>query len=75
MTTMTEAQPDYLSYLLRLWRSSGEGETVWRVSLVNPHTGERQNFTSLETLFAFLRKETNVLMALNEGGGEESSCN
>jgi hypothetical protein len=45
---------DYLSYLLRLWRT-GEGRcTTWRASLESPMTGSRQSFASLAALFAHL---------------------
>lgn len=59
-----KTQPDYLSFLLRLWRVSDEGKSqpnakkaVWRASLENPHTGERKGFASLEALFDFLREQ------------------
>lgn len=52
-----EKQPgDYVSYLLRLWRTSKENP--WRASLEDPRTGERLGFGSLEALFVFLREET-----------------
>ena len=60
----TTDQPDYLSYLLRLWWEGGEGEVsdaegrVWRASLESPHTGERKGFASLEDVFDFLREQT-----------------
>jgi hypothetical protein len=54
---MDKEQPDYLSYLLRLWRVSGEEKAVWRASLESPHTGERQGFANLADLFTFLEKE------------------
>ena len=64
---MGKKEPDYLSYLLRLWRtdakkgSPSEGEhPVWRASLQSPQTGERVGFLSLEKLFDFLRRETSV---------------
>jgi hypothetical protein len=47
----------YLSYLLRLWQIKSGGELVWRVSLENPHTRERQGFASLEDLFDFLQEQ------------------
>ena len=58
-------QPDYLSYLLRLWRVSGDEESrgrplqkaTWRVSLEDPHTCERQGFAGLDELFEFLRNQ------------------
>jgi hypothetical protein len=71
---MAREQPDYLSYLLRLWRVTGDdktnqgdeashctGETVtWRASLESALTGERKGFASLDDLFDFLRRQTDV---------------
>jgi hypothetical protein len=54
---MTKEQADYLSYLLRLRRVSGQ-EAVWRASLEDPHTGDLHNFASLEEVFDFLRAQT-----------------
>lgn len=53
-------QPDYLSYLLRLWRIRGE-TAAWRGSLESPLTGARLGFGSLDELFAFLREQTGTL--------------
>ena len=55
---MDREQPDYLSYLLRLWRVSDE-EAVWRASLESPHTGQRRGFANLTDLFTFLEQEVN----------------
>jgi hypothetical protein len=54
---MDKGHPDYLSYLLRLWQVSGEGEAVWRASLESPHTGERHGFADFAELFTFLEQE------------------
>jgi hypothetical protein len=57
---MSREQPDYLSYLLRLWRvrsSGGPEKVIWRASLEHPHTRQRQGFASLENLFDFLRQQ------------------
>lgn len=58
-------QPDYLSYLLRLWQvgsqshfASAAGQVKWRASLESPHTSERWSFASLDELFAFLQVQT-----------------
>jgi hypothetical protein len=61
---MSKEQPDYLSYLLRLWRDihRGEGQAVWHASLESSLTGKRQGFSSLDDLFAFLRQETRVVV-------------
>jgi hypothetical protein len=56
-------QKDYVSYMLRMWRDSGdEGagsteEGLWRASLQSPHSGRRVAFASMEELFCFLRRQ------------------
>jgi len=55
---MAKRRRDYLSYLLRVWRTGSEGNAVWRVSLENPFTRERWGFASLKDLFAFLQVQT-----------------
>jgi hypothetical protein len=64
---MAKEQPVYLSYLLRLWRVSGDGgshhiekKAVWRAYLESSRTGERKVFASLDDLFDFLREQTAV---------------
>jgi hypothetical protein len=44
---------NYLSYLLRIWQTSGKPPT-WVASLEDPHTHEVTQFTSLEALLPFL---------------------
>lgn len=44
----------YLSYLLRLWQIKEAGKTIWRASLEDPHTCERQGFSSPEAMLAYL---------------------
>jgi hypothetical protein len=55
---MSKRRRGYLSYLLRVWRTGSEGNAVWRASLENPFTRERQGFASLRDLFAFLQVQT-----------------
>ena len=50
-------QLEYWSCLLRLWRVSEKGESIWRASLQNARTGERMGFASLEALYDYLRAE------------------
>jgi hypothetical protein len=64
---MPKEQPDYLSYLLRLWRDTGDAgprqvkpKTAWRASLQRSLAGERRAFANLEELFAFLRQQTDA---------------
>ncbi len=51
-------QPDYKSYLLRLWQAQTAGGMVWRASLEEPHTGTRLGFSSLQRLHEFLLDQT-----------------
>jgi hypothetical protein len=56
---MVFEQPGYRSYLLRLWRVGSADVPSWRASLEDARTHQRQNFASLEQLFAFLIDEIN----------------
>jgi len=51
---MNKEQPDYLSYLLRLRRMSGQ-QAIWHASLEDPHTGDLHHFASLEEAVDFVR--------------------
>jgi hypothetical protein len=61
----------YISYLLRLWQIKSEGELVWQGSLEHPRTRERRGFTSLESLFDFIRAQTDI--SANENGANNES--
>jgi len=54
---MIDEPSGYHAYLLRLWRTECQGQWQWRASLESPHTRERQLFSSLEQLFAFLSEQ------------------
>lgn len=60
-------QPDYQSYLLRLWRVD-EGENGVQASLESTHTGERRGFANLEVMLDFLRRQ---MAAQSERGSDE----
>ena len=47
---------EYHVYLLRLWRD--DESTPWRIQAEDPHTGEMFGFADLESLFAFLQRQT-----------------
>lgn len=75
-----ESGPDYVSYLLRMWRERGPGGSLeeedkpaWRASVVGTLTGKRRGFASLEDLFDFLRQHesTKLDRHLNHNQGEE----
>jgi hypothetical protein len=64
---MSKEPPDYLSYLLRLWRAADDDGpcktkpwSAWRASLQSSLAGEQRVFASLDDLFAFLRRQTGV---------------
>jgi hypothetical protein len=63
---MSSEQPDYLSYLLRLWREDGKEPTNWRASLESALTGKRHVFPGLTELFTFLQRQTVVGHDANE---------
>jgi hypothetical protein len=50
-----ESIPNYISYLVRLWRS-GESN-AWRATLQDPHTGQQFRFETVESLFVFLQDQ------------------
>ncbi len=58
MHAMATERPRYFAYLLRLWQVATNGEVVWRVSIEDPHTGERRGFANLDRLFEFLAERT-----------------
>jgi hypothetical protein len=61
MSNECDRSPTYLSYMLRLWQAgSRDGKSVWRASLEDPHTGERQAFGDVEALVAFLAEKTSL---------------
>ena len=78
---MAREPPDYLSYLLRLWRvrelgppdgrSPDRQTPIWRASLQSPQTGERVSFATLDALFAFLREQTGMAVAQDDTGPGE----
>jgi hypothetical protein len=69
---MSNEQPDYLSYLLRLWREKGKEQTPWRASLERPRTARRQVFPSLDDLFEYLQRQTGVAF-LTDGDNDETT--
>jgi len=46
----------YRAYLVRLWSAHCDGQTMWRASAEDAHTGERRAFADLPHLFAFLEE-------------------
>lgn len=64
-----EQLPDYLSYLLRLWRVEGTGaDTVWCASLEDPRQCQQQVFASPDELFDYLRAQMGLVPAGFPGG-------
>ena len=48
----SDPQPDYLAYLLRLWRRNATANT-WQASLESPGTGEQHAFADPEAASDF----------------------
>jgi hypothetical protein len=63
-----DEEPDYLSYLLRLWWVKGAKGRVWRASLQSTRTRQQVGFAGLEEAFDYLRAETGVKTG---GGGSD----
>jgi hypothetical protein len=57
-------EPEYLSFLLRLWPVTQEGRTIWRASLESSQTGERFGFSDIEALFYFIEHSLSSPAAL-----------
>ncbi len=49
----------YLSYLVRLWREASTAPSGWRASVEEASTGIRRGFADIDSLFAFLKAQTN----------------
>jgi hypothetical protein len=69
---MSEEPPRYLAYMLRMWQASSDGCMVWRASLESPHTGERQGFADLRSLYEFLERQLDD--ATPPSGGRETAA-
>ena len=71
-----DEEPDYLSYLLRLWCVEGDKGRVWRASLQSTQTRQSVGFAGLEALFEYLRAETGVDLARvqDQGFGNRASA-
>lgn len=75
MLEETVEHPNYLSYLMRLWRADREPqatqETTWRASLESAQTGATVAFANLEDLFAFLREQTGLAAEFRHETGQD----
>jgi hypothetical protein len=63
-----DEEPEYRSYLLRLWCVEGDKGRVWRASLQSTQTRKQVGFAALEALFEYLRAETSVEGTPDLGG-------
>lgn len=56
----------YYSYMLRFWpESQPSGERQWRFTLIDPGTGQRRAFASLEALMEYLSQFIQSDLSLN----------
>jgi hypothetical protein len=65
--THKDEEPEYRSYLLRLWCVEGDKGRVWRASLQSTQTRQQVGFADLETLFEYLRAQTSAKAAPDLG--------
>lgn len=56
MSTEENVDNNYRAYLVRLWPACCGGQTVWRASTEDAHSGERRAFADLAHLFIFLQE-------------------
>ena len=54
---MIAQSPDYMAFLLRLWRVDEAEGVQWHASLEEPGTGERRGFANINRLCAFLEEQ------------------
>lgn len=54
---MDRNAPEYVAFLLRLWKEKLDGTYCWRAVLQHAQTHEEQYFVDLETLLDFLRTQ------------------
>ena len=72
LSVMNEKRPDYVAYMLRVWRMQRDGAVAWRVSLKSAQTRECRCFASLEDLFDYLRRQAGVSSATVEVESRDS---
>ncbi len=58
-------QPEYYSFLLRIWRTGQKEEGEWRATLEHITSGEKYVFTSLKELFRFIWQKTSQATELD----------
>lgn len=59
---MDQPESRYVAFLVRLWCERAD---VYRVIVINPRTGERWGFGTLEDLLEFLRVQANERKAVS----------
>lgn len=57
---LSSSNPSYHAYMLRFWSEQQPGETAWRFTLLDPNTGQRKGFQSLDALVNHLVTLTSV---------------
>ena len=55
---MSDDRPRYVSYLLRLWQVKGKDKWNWQASLESPATGKLKGFQTIDSLVAFIQRQT-----------------
>ena len=55
---LSASNSSYHAYMLRFWPEQTPNETIWRFTLLDPHSGQRKGFHSLDALFGYLTSLT-----------------
>ncbi len=54
-------KPDYIAYMVRIWKVNTNGETGWRIFIESPHTKESKFFSNFSELNDYLARMANEL--------------
>ena len=72
---LSSSNSSYYAYMLRFWPEETPGENAWRFTLLDPHSGQRQGFQSLDALFSHLAAltggDSTVVQAFTHNSSED----
>ena len=70
---MTRGEWRYRAFMIRLWHVDDAEGAVWRVSVEDVHTKERQGFADLPAFFAFLEENTAGVEGMTGAPSDENA--
>ena len=66
---MNKTQPNYRSYLIRLWRMDNAGQPVWRAALQEPGSETQIHFESPHALWVYVAVQIGLIASVETGEG------